>query len=243
MKPNEKTLTLPPSVLRVLHTLERAGYPAYLVGGSLRDALRGVTPHDFDITTPALPARMQAIFGQAGLHTVETGLKHGTLTVIVDGENIECTTYRVETTYSDGRHPDAVRFTDRIADDLCRRDFTVNAIACRIPAAAQPDFPCDRTWQGELGESAELVDLFGGREDLEAGVLRCVGDPAVRFDEDALRIARCVRFAVQLGFCVEETTAKALAECREGLGRVSVERRAAELLRMLESPMPLWALP
>ena len=128
------SIHLPSALLVVLHTLEVAGYPAYLVGGSLRDALRGVSPHDFDVTTPALPRDMLAVFARAGLRTIETGLKHGTITVLVDGEPIECTTYRIESTYSDGRHPDAVQFTDRIADDLCRRDFTVNAMACRVPA-------------------------------------------------------------------------------------------------------------
>ena len=233
------SIDLPPQLLLVLHTLEAAGYPAYLVGGSLRDALRGVAPHDFDVTTPATPDTMLKIFAAVGLRTIETGLKHGTITVLIHGEPIECTTYRVESTYSDGRHPDAVQFTDRIADDLCRRDFTVNAMACRIPAAAQKDFCCDAPLTVVVGENAELVDLYGGQEDLAAGVLRCVGEPTKRFEEDALRILRCVRFAVQLGFDVEEETRRALKSCRERLEMVSRERCAAEWIRLLECGMPI----
>lgn len=232
-------ITLPPALLRVLHALECAGYPAYMVGGCLRDAMRGVPPHDFDVTTAATPAQMLEVFCAAGLRTIETGLKHGTVTVLSDGEPIECTTYRIETTYSDGRHPDAVVFTDRIADDLARRDFTVNAMACRIPAAARADFDCDAPLRAVVGENAEPVDLYGGREDLAAGVLRCVGEPCRRFEEDALRILRCVRFSVQLGFSVEKATRHALRSCRDGLSRISRERCAAEWTRMLENEMPL----
>ena len=233
------SICMPPVLLRLLHTLEAAGYPAYLVGGSLRDALRGVPPHDFDVTTPATPSQMLAVFARAGLHTIETGLKHGTVTVMVEGEPIECTTYRVESTYSDGRHPDAVCFTDRIADDLCRRDFTVNAMACRLPDVGRSDFCCDRPLTVTVGRDAELVDLWEGRADLAAGVLRCVGDPQTRFEEDALRILRCVRFAVQLGFEVEEQTRRALKTCRERLALVSRERCAAEWLRLLECGKPI----
>ena len=233
MATEEYLLCLPSAVLRVLTTLERAGYPAYIVGGCLRDALRGKAPHDWDVTTPATPEQMLAVFGAAGVRTIETGLKHGTVTAIVDHEPVECTTYRLDGTYTDGRHPDTVSFTDRIADDLCRRDFTVNAMACRLPgvAAMTEEQICGglRVRESEL----EPVDLFGGREDLGRGVLRCVGESTRRFTEDALRILRCVRFCAQLDFAVEEQTARALAECREGLRCVSVERRAVELLRML----------
>ena len=233
------SIHLPSALLVVLHTLEVAGYPAYLVGGSLRDALCGVPPHDFDVTTSALPQDMLAIFARAGLRTIETGLKHGTITVLIDGEPIECTTYRIESTYSDGRHPDAVQFTDRIADDLCRRDFTVNAMACRVPAAARADFCTDAPLTVIVGQDAELVDLYGGQEDLAAGVLRCVGEATRRFEEDALRILRCVRFAVQLGFAVEDETRRALYHCRERLSMVSRERCAAEWIRLLECGMPI----
>lgn len=232
-------ITLSGAVLRVLHALESEGYPAYIVGGCLRDAMRGVPPHDFDVTTAATPAQMLEVFCRAGIRTIETGLKHGTVTALSDGEPIECTTYRLETTYSDGRHPDAVVFTDRIADDLARRDFTVNAMACRIPAAAREDFDSISPLRAVIGENAELVDLYGGREDLAAGVLRCVGDPCRRFEEDALRILRCVRFSVQLGFAVEDQTRAALRRCRDGLARISRERCAAEWTRMLACCMPL----
>ncbi len=232
-------ITLSPAVLRVLHALEREGYPAYIVGGCLRDAMRGVPPHDFDVTTCATPSQMLAVFCRAGLRTIETGLKHGTVTALSGGEPIECTTYRVETTYSDGRHPDAVLFADRIADDLARRDFTVNAMACRIPAAAREDFDVQSPLRAVIGENAELVDLYGGRDDLGAGVLRCVGDPCRRFAEDSLRILRCVRFCVQLGFSVESETRAALRTCRDGLSRISRERCAAEWTRMLTCDMPL----
>ncbi|MBQ7318966.1 MAG: hypothetical protein IJW97_02150 [Clostridia bacterium] len=226
-------MQLPHTVLRVLWTLERAGYPAYIVGGSLRDALRGKTPHDWDVTTPATPPQMQSVFEKAGLRTVETGIKHGTITVLVDHEPIECTTYRIDGAYTDGRHPDDVRFTDRIADDLCRRDFTVNAMACRLPAVAAMDESLLSAGLCTQSVPTELVDLFGGREDLRRGVLRCVGEPVRRLTEDALRILRCVRFCVQLDCRVEQETARALAACREGLACVSAERRATELVRML----------
>jgi tRNA nucleotidyltransferase (CCA-adding enzyme) len=227
------SMQLPYAVLRVLWTLERAGYPAYIVGGSLRDALRGKTPHDWDVTTPATPSQMQSVFEKAGLRTVETGIKHGTITVLVDHEPIECTTYRIDGAYTDGRHPDDVRFTDRIADDLCRRDFTVNAMACRLPTIAAMDESLLSSGLCTQNVPTELVDLFGGREDLRRGVLRCVGEPVRRLTEDALRILRCVRFCVQLDCRVEQETARALASCREGLACVSAERRATELTRML----------
>ncbi|MBQ7337991.1 MAG: CCA tRNA nucleotidyltransferase [Clostridia bacterium] len=233
------TITISPAALRVLHALEQNGYPAYIVGGCLRDAMRGQTPHDMDVTTAATPAKMLEIFSRAGLRTIETGLKHGTVTALADGEPIECTTYRLDGSYTDGRHPDSVLFTDRIADDLARRDFTVNAMACRLPAAALPDFACDVALTVEIGRDAELVDLYGGQEDLAAGVLRCVGDPYRRFEEDALRILRCIRFSVQLGFTVEPRTRAALSALGDRLSKISRERCAAEWMRMLESPMPL----
>jgi tRNA nucleotidyltransferase (CCA-adding enzyme) len=159
--------------------------------------------------------------------------------VICCGEAVECTTYRTESGYSDGRHPDSVAFTDRIADDLCRRDFTVNAMACRVPAIARGSLDVTSPLTVTLGEDAELIDLFGGREDLAVGIVRCVGEGRARFEEDALRILRCVRFCVQLGFSAEASTRAALKQCREGLARVSRERCAAEWLRMLSSPLSL----
>ena len=230
------TIPLPPAPLTTLWVLERAGFPAYIVGGCLRDALMDRTPHDWDVTTAALPDQMLEIFRAAGLSTIPTGLQHGTVTVLVDHCPVECTTYRLDGDYTDARHPDSVRFTDRIADDLCRRDFTFNAMACRLPALREMDAAPDGLTVYE--DEVELLDLHGGRADLAARVLRCVGDPQTRFTEDALRILRGVRFSVQLGFAVDGETEQALAATASGLGRISVERIAAELTRMLDCPAP-----
>lgn len=230
-------LTIPPAVSQVLWHLEKAGYPAYIVGGSLRDALLGKKPHDWDVTTAARPEQMLEIFGAAGLNTIPTGLAHGTVTVVINHDPIECTTYRLDGEYTDARHPDRVEFTDRIADDLCRRDFTVNAMACRLPEAASWDSPPTEALCRSEAE-LEILDLFGGRTDLSARTIRCVGRAEKRFEEDALRILRAVRFSVQLGFDVEDQTEAALASRRAGLDRISVERVASELTRMLRAPRP-----
>ena len=230
------TITLPRAPLVALWALERAGFPAYVVGGSLRDALMNQTPHDWDVTTAALPEAMLDIFGAADLTTIPTGLQHGTVTVLVDHEPVECTTYRLDGDYSDARHPDSVHFTDRISDDLCRRDFTVNAMACRLPALREMAAPPDELTVRE--NEVELLDLHGGRADLDARILRCVGDPKTRLTEDALRILRGVRFSVQLDFAVDPETEVALAATAAGLAKISVERIAAELVRMLACPAP-----
>lgn len=230
------TLTIPPAPLAALWSLERAGFPAYIVGGCLRDALMGREPHDWDVTTAALPDQMMQIFRAAGLSTVPTGLQHGTVTAIVDHCPVECTTYRLDGDYTDARHPDRVQFTDRISDDLCRRDFTVNAMACRLPVLRDMNEPPTALTVRE--DEVELVDLHGGRKDLAARVLRCVGDPKTRLSEDALRILRGVRFSVQLGFEVDGATEDALRATAAGLARISVERVAAELTRMLDCPAP-----
>ena len=230
-------VTIPRSPLLALWLLERAGYPAYIVGGSLRDALMGQEPNDWDITTAATPERMLEIFSAAGVKTVPTGLSHGTVTALCDGEPVECTTYRVDGEYTDARHPDSVRFTDRIADDLGRRDFTVNAMACRLPElAAQATEPSGKRTV-DL-DTSELVDLFGGRADIEARIIRCVGHPLNRFTEDALRMLRAVRFAVQLDFEIERGTRAALSHKADAITRVSVERIAVELCRMLTGKQP-----
>ena len=205
---------IPRRVLAVMEALAAAGHRGYLVGGSLRDLLLGVTPHDYDLTTDATPEEMLVAFSD--FRVIPTGLKHGTLTVLSDGESVEVTTHRVDGTYTDSRRPDSVAFTGELAEDLSRRDFTVNAMA----------------WHPEIG----LVDLFGGRDDLARGMLRAVGDPRVRFTEDALRILRAFRFSAQLDFTVEENTQLAARDCREGLARISVERVFAELTRLLASP-------
>ena len=233
-------ITIPNQIIRALWLLEKEGFPAYIVGGSLRDALMGNPPHDWDVTTPALPDRMLEIFTAAGYATIPTGLAHGTVTVLVEHTPIECTTYRVDGEYTDARHPESVRFTDRIADDLARRDFTVNAMACRLPHIAKWDENEPALAQGLTvsADELEIVDLYGGREDLACGVIRCVGDAETRLTEDALRILRCVRFCVQLGFSPDPATEQALLDCRAGLAHISAERIAAELTRTLTCPLP-----
>jgi len=205
---------IPRYVHAVLDALERAGFRGYPVGGCLRDLLLGVTPYDFDVTTDAMPQDLPQIFGD--FHTVPTGLSHGTVTVLSEGHPIEVTAHRAESGYSDSRHPDRVAFGVSLADDLARRDFTVNAMA----------------WSRGEG----LIDLFEGRSDLSRRILRAVGDPEARFCEDALRILRCFRFAAQLDFTVEPDTLSAAKACREGLSRISAERIFSELCRLLVSP-------
>lgn len=204
----------PAYVGQALDRLVAAGEEAYLVGGSLRDALLGIAAHDFDVATSALPEKTLDIFSDC--RVIETGLKHGTVTVILAGEPVEITTFRCDGEYSDGRHPDSVSFTDRITEDLARRDFTVNAMAYH------PD--------------RGLVDPFAGQNDLCARTLRAVREPHLRFLEDALRILRAFRFAAQLGFSIEPNTLSAAADCREGLSRIARERVASEFVRLLISP-------
>ena len=202
---------IPPGAARVLQTLSAAGYEAYLVGGCVRDLLRGVPPHDWDICTSARPEETEACF--AGKRIIETGLKHGTVTVLEDGEPYEITTYRTEGPYSDSRRPDFVRFVPDLREDLARRDFTMNAIA--------------------LGLDGALRDPFGGTNDIRAGRIRCVGEPAHRFREDGLRVMRALRFAAVFGYGIEEATARAVHENRAMLERVAAERINAELCRLL----------
>ena len=204
-------MDIPQAALSAIEQLNNAGFSAYLVGGCVRDLLMGREPGDYDITTAALPEQVEAVF--AGRRIIETGLKHGTVTVLLDGLPLEITTYRQDVSYSDHRHPDAVRFTPKLEDDLSRRDFTVNAMA----------------WHPREG----LVDLFGGRADIEGRRIRCVGDPGQRFDEDALRILRALRFSSVLGFAVDPATAKAAFDKRQLLDHVSRERIAAELTKLL----------
>lgn len=204
-------MRLPEHAARAIARLEAAGFEAWAVGGCVRDSLRGAAPHDWDLCTAARPEQMQAVF--AGERVLETGLKHGTLTLLTDGGPLEITTFRTDGGYSDGRHPDGVRFVGHIADDLARRDFTVGAMA----------------WHPERG----LYDPFGGQTDLQNGVLRAVGDPDTRFQEDALRILRAVRFASQLGFSVEPETAAAMRRQAARLDCIAAERIREELTGML----------
>ena len=207
-------IRIPPGAARILRVLEDHGYEAFVVGGCVRDSLLGRNPNDWDITTSALPLQVKALFRR----TIDTGLKHGTVTILMDGEPFEVTTYRVDGEYLDGRHPSEVTFTASLQEDLQRRDFTINAMA--------------------YSERKGLQDLFGGLPDLEKGLIRAVGDPAKRFGEDALRIMRAVRFAAQLGYEVEEDTVQAMKELAPTLSKISAERIAAELEKLLVSPHP-----
>ena len=204
-------LDLPAHAARAIAQLEDTGFETWAVGGCVRDSLRGAAPHDWDLCTAARPEQMQAVF--AGERVLETGAKHGTLTLLTGGGPLEITTFRADSGYSDGRHPDGVRFVAHIEDDLARRDFTVGAMA----------------WHPERG----LCDPFGGLDDLQEGVLRAVGDPDARFQEDALRILRAVRFASQLGFAVEPETAAAMRRQLARLDCVAAERVHAELTGLL----------
>ena len=180
-------IKLDPGAAALLDALHEAGYTAYAVGGCVRDSLLGLTPHDWDLCTSALPRQVLDRFGKE--QCIPTGLQHGTVTVKYGGKLYETTTFRTEGSYSDGRHPDSVAFVPDVKEDLARRDFTINAMA----------------YSHETG----IVDAFGGVEDLEKRVIRCVGEPMERFEEDALRILRAVRFGAQLGFSMEEKTKEA----------------------------------
>lgn len=200
-------MELSPGAAYLLDRLHESGYGAWLVGGCVRDSLRGVVPHDFDLATTALPQQVMACFPD--FPVLPTGMRHGTVTVVADGALLEVTTLRADGVYRDGRRPQSVDFVGDIQADLARRDFTVNAMA----------------WNVEDG----LIDPFGGREDLERGLLRCVGDPMARLGEDALRIMRCLRFAACLGYAIDRDTAAALYNRREGLAGVAAERLNREL--------------
>lgn len=200
----------PAQVRAILSRLEQAGFAACAVGGCVRDTLLGRVPEDWDVATAARPEQTAALF--AG-HSVPTGARHGTVTVRQDGLSVEVTTFRADGPYSDHRRPDAVYFSDSLAEDLCRRDLTVNAMAMDVRGT--------------------LIDLHGGQDDLRRGILRCVGDPDRRFDEDALRIMRTLRFASVLGFTVEARTAAALHRCAPLLRDIAAERLLSEMDRLL----------
>ena len=198
----------------IIKRIEAHGESAYVVGGCVRDSLLGITPNDFDIAVSCPPNVTMEIFSDK--HVIPTGIKHGTVTVVCGGEPVELTTFRIDGSYTDSRHPDNVLFTDRIEEDLSRRDFTVNAMA--------------------YSARAGLVDIFGGREDLEKKIIRAVGDPRLRFEEDALRILRAFRFAAQLGFEIEENTLLAAGDRADGLSMVARERIGVEFIKLLRSP-------
>ena len=205
-------IEIPAGAARILKVLEANGYEAYVVGGCVRDSLLGKQPHDWDITTSALPLQVKALFSR----TIDTGLKHGTVTIPSGREAYEVTTYRIDGEYLDGRHPSEVTFTASLREDLKRRDFTINAMA--------------------YNEKDGLQDFFDGISDLETYRIRAVGDPRKRFEEDALRILRAVRFSAQLGYTVEEGTLRAMRTLAPTLARISAERIAAELEKILVSP-------
>ena len=207
-------IEIPSKAEIIINTLEAAGFEAYAVGGCVRDVLLGRCPNDWDITTSAKPEQVKTLFHR----TVDTGIAHGTVTVLIDKDGFEVTTYRVDGEYEDGRHPKEVTFTASLEEDLKRRDFTINAMA--------------------YNPKRGLVDLFGGQTDLENKMIRCVGDPLERFTEDALRIMRAVRFSAQLGFSLEQNTRKGLSALAPNLKHVSAERIQVELVKLLVSPHP-----
>lgn len=205
-------MNFPEYVAFTLDRLEEKGYSAYLVGGCVRDYIMGIEPHDFDITTSALPHQIEECFSD--IKTLDIGKKHGTITLVFNKETVEVTTYRIDGEYKDSRHPESVTFTDNIEQDLARRDFTMNAIA--------------------YSPKRGFVDPFFGQADINDGVIRCVGEPAVRFEEDALRIMRALRFSSRLGFCIDEKTKNAVTECKNLLDNIACERVNVELCGILE---------
>ena len=209
----------PENVIRIAEILKSSGHCAYAVGGCMRDAVMGRVPNDWDMTTDCSPEDMLEIFDSAGIRTIPTGLKHGTVSILLGGEIYECTTFRIDGSYTDSRHPDSVTFTKDISEDLRRRDFTVNAMA-----------------GNPLSGGIEIVDVFGGIKDIENKIIRAVGDPETRFTEDALRILRAIRFATVLNFSIEKNTLDAAVALGSRLTEVSAERKSVELEKILLSP-------
>ena len=207
-------ITLPTKVKQIISKLEKADFEAYAVGGCVRDSILGRSPEDWDITTSAKPEEVKKLFST----TIDTGLQHGTVTVVIEKEGFEVTTFRLDGDYTDGRHPDRVAFTSSLTEDLRRRDFTINAMA--------------------YSEKRGLIDEFDGERDLEDGVIRAVGDACERFSEDALRILRAIRFAGQLNFKIADETFDAIKELSPNIAKVSVERIAKELEKLLLSGNP-----
>ena len=207
-------ISIPAPAEEIIGKLNEYGYEAYVVGGCVRDMMLGREPGDWDITTSALPDQVKQVFRR----TVDTGIQHGTVTVMMGNEGYEVTTYRIDGEYSDGRHPNHVEFTPNLAEDLKRRDFTINAMA----------------YNSRTG----FVDEFGGAEDLKKGIIRCVGEPMDRFTEDALRILRAIRFSAQLGFSIEDRTYEAIRKIAPNMVHVSKERIQTELTKLLLSSHP-----
>lgn len=207
-------MTLPADVEKIISTLEASGHEAYAVGGCVRDCILSKTPHDWDITTSAQPKEVKGLFKK----TFDTGIEHGTVTVLIGKTGYEVTTYRIDGKYEDGRHPSEVVFTASLEEDLKRRDFTINAMA--------------------YNPTRGLVDLFGGVEDLKKGIIKAVGNPIERFSEDALRMLRALRFAAQLGFDIEPVTYEAIKTLAPSLSKISAERIQVELVKLITSANP-----
>lgn len=207
-------IEVPEKVGHIIATIEAAGYEAYAVGGCIRDSILGRIPDDWDITTSAKPEQVKALFRR----TIDTGIEHGTVTVMLDKEGFEVTTYRIDGEYEDNRHPKNVIFTPNLVEDLKRRDFTINAMA--------------------YNPGTGLVDVFGGMQDINAGIIRCVGNSEERFGEDALRMMRAVRFSAQLGYSIEGKTAEAISRMAPNLVHISAERIQTELVKLIVSPHP-----
>ena len=207
-------IKMPGKVNKIIGVLQEAGFEAYAVGGCIRDSLLGRTPNDWDITTSAKPMEVKALFS----HTIDTGIQHGTVTILLDREGFEVTTYRIDGEYEDGRHPKEVSFTGSLEEDLKRRDFSINALA--------------------YNETAGLIDIFEGQKDLKDGIIRCVGNAEERFTEDALRMLRAIRFSAQLGYRIEENTLAAIHKLAGNLEKISAERIQTELLKLMVSPHP-----
>ena len=205
---------MPEKAKKVVNTIQAAGFEAYVVGGCVRDSILGRQPQDWDITTSAKPEQVKALFPR----TIDTGLQHGTVTVMQDREGFEVTTYRIDGEYEDSRHPKEVVFTPNLEEDLKRRDFTINAMA--------------------YNEEKGLVDIFGGMEDIRFGRIRCVGRAEERFGEDALRMLRAIRFSAQLGYEIDEETKQGIRRLAPTLKNISAERIQTELVKMLVSPHP-----
>lgn len=207
-------IDIPAKAQYIIDALTAAGYEAYVVGGCVRDSILGREPQDWDITTSAKPEQVKALFSR----TIDTGLQHGTVTVMQDKEGFEVTTYRIDGKYEDSRHPREVIFTPDLEEDLKRRDFTINAMA--------------------YNDNAGLVDLFGGMEDIRGGIVRCVGDPLERFGEDALRILRAIRFSAQLGYDIDNETQAGIRRLASSLRKISAERIQTELVKLITSAHP-----
>jgi tRNA nucleotidyltransferase (CCA-adding enzyme) len=215
---NVLVISIPDNISKLLSELEHKGFEAYLVGGCVRDGILGKTPADYDIATSALPEEIKSVFSSYKM--IDTGVLHGTVTVMTDGVPVEITTYRIDGNYTDNRRPDDVTFTQKIAEDISRRDFTVNAMA--------------------YSASRGFIDFYGGAHDLFAQTIRCVGDPEMRFSEDALRILRALRFASKLRFKIDPETSANIHRCKDNLMNISVERIAKELeMFLMGSPAEL----